>query len=86
MAQIQFSLIKKIKIGRPELLLTLHPLCPITSYSCLSSPLNVDTICVSPLITYELSLVSSDLWADIESRLGEIIVAIPEKALAGLSV
>ena len=30
MVQIQFSLIKKIKIGRPEHLLTPHPLRPIT--------------------------------------------------------
>ena len=53
MAQIQFSLIKKAKIGRPEHLLTLHPLHPITSHFCLPHPLHppppikVDVICVS---------------------------------------
>ena len=34
MAQIRFSLIKKIKIGRPEHLLTLHPLRQITFHLC----------------------------------------------------
>ena len=38
------------------------------------------------LIIDELSMVSSDLWTDIESRLGEIFMLIPEKAFAGLSV
>ena len=38
------------------------------------------------LIIDELSMVSSDLWTDIDSRLGEISLMIPEKALAGLSV
>ena len=36
-AQIQFSLIKKIKIGRPEHSLTPHPQRPITSHFCLKS-------------------------------------------------
>ena len=31
-------------------------------------------------------MVSSDLWTDIGSRLGEIIMMIPEKAFAGLSI
>ena len=31
-------------------------------------------------------MVSSDLWTDIDSRLGEIFMMIPEKAFAGLSV
>ena len=31
-------------------------------------------------------MVSSDLWTDIDSRLGEIFVMIPEIAFAGLSV
>ena len=34
----------------------------------------------------ELSMVSNDLWTDIDSRLGEIFMIIPEKAFAGLSV
>ena len=38
------------------------------------------------LITDELSMVSSDLWTDIDSRLGEIFMTICEKAFAGLSV
>ena len=38
------------------------------------------------LLIDELSMVSSDLWTDIDSRLGEISLMIPEKALAGLSV
>ena len=38
------------------------------------------------LIIDELSVVSSDLWADIDSRLTEIFMMIPEKAFAGLSV
>ena len=37
------------------------------------------------LITDELSMVSSDLWVDINSRLQEIIM-ITEKTFAGLSV
>ena len=31
-------------------------------------------------------MVSSNLWIDINSRLEEIFMMIPEKALAGLSV
>ena len=38
------------------------------------------------LIIDKLSMVSSDLWTDIDSRLGEIFMMIPEKAFAGLSV
>ena len=34
----------------------------------------------------ELSIVSSDLWVDINSRLQEIFMMIVEKAFAGLSV
>ena len=41
---------------------------------------------VKLLITDELSMVSSDLWTDIDSRLGEIFMMIPQKAFAGLSV
>ena len=41
---------------------------------------------VKLLITDELSMVSSDLWTDIDSRLGEIFVIIPQKAFADLSV
>ena len=52
MAQIQFSLIKKIKIGRPEHSLTPHPVRPITSHFSLPQPPHkVDVICVSPLKT-----------------------------------
>ena len=46
MAKIQFSLIKKIKIG-----LKPHPLSRITTYFCLN-PLKVDVICVSPLLLH----------------------------------
>ena len=38
------------------------------------------------LIIDELSMVSSNLWIDINSRLKEIFVMIPEKAFCGLSV
>ena len=38
MAQIQFSLIKKIKIGRPEQWLTPTSLRPIASHFCLTLP------------------------------------------------
>ena len=38
------------------------------------------------LIIGELSVVSSDLGTDINSRLGEIFMMIPENAFAGLSV
>ena len=38
------------------------------------------------LIIDVLSMVSSDLWIDINSRLGEIFMTIPRKAFAGLSV
>ena len=31
-------------------------------------------------------MVSSDLWTDIDSKLGEIFTMIPEKSFAGLSV
>ena len=50
MAQIQFSLTKKIKIGRPERLLT-HPspLFRITAQSYPPTLLKVDVICVSHL-------------------------------------
>ena len=41
---------------------------------------------VKLLIIDELSMVSSDLWTDIDSRPGEIFLMIPEKAFAGLSV
>ena len=36
MAEIQFSLIKKLKIGRPEHLIAPTPLRPITSHFCLT--------------------------------------------------
>ena len=38
------------------------------------------------LIIDELSMVSSDLWTDIDWRLREIFVMIPKKKFAGLSV
>ena len=38
------------------------------------------------LIIIELSIVSSDLWTAIESRLGKILMMVPGKAFAGLSV
>ena len=38
------------------------------------------------LIIGELSTVSNDLWTDIDSRLGEIFMIIPEKVSAGVSV
>ena len=38
MAQIEFSLTKKIKIGRQEILLTPIPLRPITSISIFPYP------------------------------------------------
>ena len=41
---------------------------------------------VKLLIIDELSMVSSDLLTDIDSRLGEIFMMIYEKAFAGLSV
>ena len=41
---------------------------------------------VKLLITDELSMVSSNLWTDVESRLREMFMMIPEKAFAGLSV
>ena len=41
---------------------------------------------VKCLIIDELSLVSSDLWTDIDSRLREILMVIPEKASDDLSV
>ena len=38
------------------------------------------------LIINVLSMVSNNLWTDIDSRLVEIFMMIPEKTLAGLSV
>ena len=35
------------------------------------------------LVIDEHPIVSSDLWTDIDSRLGEIFMTIPEKAFAG---
>ena len=50
MLEIQFSLIRKIKVGRPEHSLTPHSLLPITSHFCLApTPLKVNVIYVSPL-------------------------------------
>ena len=37
------------------------------------------------LIIFELSTISIYLWTDIDLRLGEIYMMIPEKAFAGLS-
>ena len=34
----------------------------------------------------EISMVSSELWTDIDSRLGEIFMTIRKEAFAGLSV
>ena len=50
-AQIQFSVIKKVKIERPEHSLAPHPLRPIRSHFWLnpSSPLKVDVIFALPL-------------------------------------
>ena len=56
MAQIQFSLLEKIKIGCPEHSLTPYPLTSdnIPSHFYLTAPplapLKLDVICVSPLI------------------------------------
>ena len=33
-----------------------------------------------------LFMISSDLWTDFDSRLGEIFIIIPEALFAGLSV
>lgn len=38
------------------------------------------------LIIDELSMITSDLWIDIDSRLGEIFMMVPGKSLASLSV
>ena len=38
------------------------------------------------LIIDELSMVLSDLWTNIDSRLGGTVMMIPEKAFANLSV
>ena len=38
------------------------------------------------LITDELSMVSSGLWRDIDSRLGKLFMMIPEKAFAVFQV
>ena len=52
MAQIQFSLTKKIKIRHPKHLLTPHPLRPITSHICLTPtptpPQNGRHMCITP--------------------------------------
>ena len=40
---------------------------------------------VKLFIIDQLSMVSSDLWTDIDSRLGEIFMIIPEKAFPALS-
>ena len=38
------------------------------------------------LIIDKLSMISNDLWTNIDSRFGEIFMMIPEKTFAGLSV
>ena len=38
------------------------------------------------VILDELSMVSSNLWTDVDSMLGEVFMMIPEKAFAGLPV
>ena len=57
MAQIQFSLKKKIKIGRPEHLVHLSPPTPgnilFLPYSP-PHPLKIDAICVSALIAISI--------------------------------
>ena len=57
MAQIPFSLIKKIKIGRPEHLLTPHSLRPITSHFSLIPPPPYQSgrhMCITPKVNYWL--------------------------------
>ena len=71
MAQIQFSLIEKIKIVRPEHLLTPHPrTSDDISYLPYSPPphphihsLKVNVICVSPLKHPQFSNVLTDATA-----------------------
>ena len=41
---------------------------------------------VKLVIIDKLSVVSNDLWTDIDSRLGEIFMMIPEQAFPGVSV
>ena len=71
MAQIQFSLIKKKKIGRPEHSLTLRSLHPITSHFYLTPPHSpspsptlpthkVDVTCVSSLKKFRASRLNID--------------------------
>ena len=68
MAQIQFSLIKKIKIGHPEHSLTPHP-STSDNISFLPypppplSPLKVDVICVSPLRVRGNSMQEQGIWS-----------------------
>ena len=38
------------------------------------------------LLIDELSMVSSNLWTDIDSILGEIFMMIPKKSFLGVSV
>ena len=38
------------------------------------------------LIIQKLPLVSSDLWTEVDSRLREIFMMLPEKDFAGLSI
>ena len=41
---------------------------------------------VKSLITDELPILLSDLWTNIDSRLGEVFMTILQNAFAGLSV
>ena len=41
---------------------------------------------VKSLITDELPMLLSDLWTNIDSRLGEVFMTILQNAFAGLSV
>ena len=57
MAKIQFSLIKKIKIGRPEHLLTPPSLRLITSHFCLTHnpPQSGPHMCINPYMIMNCS-------------------------------
>ena len=84
MARIQFSLIGKIKIGRPEQSLTPHP--PYVRYYLIfdlppptPTPLKVDVICVSSLTAKELEKVQEDLKVAREEKKKQTVCAEKHK-------
>ena len=81
MAQIEFSLTKKIKIGRQEVLLTPIPLCPITSqYFLIPPPLKWMSCVYHPFCQNDCNEITShvNVYDRLTRHLREIISFRPK--------